>query len=777
MIRVVLIVAILCCALCQLCAQSPASRVTQKYNAYQAQWEKPQLHIVFNQEKFSPGDTAWFNAYFLKQDLTFIRGREIIEINLVDSTGLSLLHISSSLNDGRGHGQLIIPRALKPGIFLIAAYSSQMLNFPGYFFEKKIEIVGEKVVAEVKSPFIKARPEGGHLVRGLTTSVVVRSYPPKSSVQIADESGAVLGTTITDEMGFGSISFLPGSGSYYAKMAGAANAPLPKPEEDGCNLLFIPSTPGHAAKVQVTAPANSALRQNELLMLISAGGRIRHSASIMLSSQGSEEFEIPLDGLNGSICHISLLNADGTLLASRDFFHSNPDPIQVKMNAGKSQFQIREKAEIEVALTDKAGNAVSGEFSISVLNMGLFERSGHPDELANPFSSEQEVNLKGEAGLRDHDLFLALNTQADPWERILSNEQVEPVFKPTNFLQKKGKAIFSGSGKLVSDAQILFYLQQNNVRQESKIENGNTWLPLTNIYGDDQLLYYGETFYYVSGEKHGEEIPDLKIEWEDTRVDLPHAPMSSVMGKDDLYGNFTARRRLIEKSFGFYSARKQTAPAANAQSEFEEELEPDVTINVQDYILFPTMAELIKEVIPSLFHRKTGRKEMVRVALPDKMWAMVSGDPVYVIDGMVTKNTKFFLSLKPADLLTVQIVNNQHKLERLGMLGKNGIVIVKSKKGDVRESADPASRIEGLSIPLTFRTPDYSIIKDRNRPDFRSTIYWNPTVKTNEHGKTSVEFFWSDDIGTMSIQVEGITADGRPFSAIALIEVGSANKQ
>ena len=45
--------------------------------------------------------------------------------------------------------------------------------------------------------------------------------------------------------------------------------------------------------------------------------------------------------------------------------------------------------------------------------------------------------------------------------------------------------------------------------------------------------------------------------------------------------------------------------------------------------------------------------------------------------------------------------------------------------------------------------------------DFRSTIYWNPIVRTDSTGVAQVSFFNSDETGNVQIVVEGITADGK----------------
>ena len=84
---------------------------------------------------------------------------------------------------------------------------------------------------------------------------------------------------------------------------------------------------------------------------------------------------------------------------------------------------------------------------------------------------------------------------------------------------------------------------------------------------------------------------------------------------------------------------------------------------------------------------------------------------------------------------------------------------------------DPSKLIESLNRPVMFNVRDHSGAQDLHRPDFRSTVYWNPSVKTDSGGKATVEFFCSDDVGKISIRIDGLATGGRPFSAGQDLEV------
>ena len=103
-------------------------------------------------------------------------------------------------------------------------------------------------------------------------------------------------------------------------------------------------------------------------------------------------------------------------------------------------------------------------------------------------------------------------------------------------------------------------------------------------------------------------------------------------------------------------------------------------------------------------------------------------------------------------------------------------VIIIEKPGSRRPSSDPnfqSVRLTGYANPTTFLAPDYSLsTTDTGRVDFRATIYWNPSVKTDARtGSTSVSF-WSADIATTyRIVVEGVTQNGVPVRSVYFIEV------
>jgi hypothetical protein len=56
-------------------------------------------------------------------------------------------------------------------------------------------------------------------------------------------------------------------------------------------------------------------------------------------------------------------------------------------------------------------------------------------------------------------------------------------------------------------------------------------------------------------------------------------------------------------------------------------------------------------------------------------------------------------------------------------------------------------------------------MKNSAIPDFRNTLYWNPSVKPGIDGRVKLEFRTSDIISDYTLNLQGITPDGKLISA------------
>jgi hypothetical protein bacD2_03829 len=101
----------------------------------------------------------------------------------------------------------------------------------------------------------------------------------------------------------------------------------------------------------------------------------------------------------------------------------------------------------------------------------------------------------------------------------------------------------------------------------------------------------------------------------------------------------------------------------------------------------------------------------------------------------------------------------------------NGIIAVTLKSYEEISALNTGESIDvGIVSPLGYQTPAefYSPAyetpesRDSHTPDFRTTLYWNPCIRTDADGRAAFGFRTSDAPADFRIDIEGLTPDGQP---------------
>ncbi|MEQ8811671.1 MAG: hypothetical protein RIE59_21560, partial [Imperialibacter sp.] len=109
-----------------------------------------------------------------------------------------------------------------------------------------------------------------------------------------------------------------------------------------------------------------------------------------------------------------------------------------------------------------------------------------------------------------------------------------------------------------------------------------------------------------------------------------------------------------------------------------------------------------------------------------------------------------------------------------------GVVLITTKSG--KGFSDDSARIfnskgfslytlKGFNPSQDFPSPDYSLAGSE-KPDYRSTIYWNPSLQTDGNtGKASFSFYAADLPTVYRVLVQGVTENKIPFMAVKYVTV------
>lgn len=83
----------------------------------------------------------------------------------------------------------------------------------------------------------------------------------------------------------------------------------------------------------------------------------------------------------------------------------------------------------------------------------------------------------------------------------------------------------------------------------------------------------------------------------------------------------------------------------------------------------------------------------------------------------------------------------------------DGQIPVKGDKG-IRKTS-----LEGYSALKEFYSPDYAALPAESN-DFRRTLYWNPSISSDETGKVKIQFYNNSRCTNFSISAETVTPKG-----------------
>jgi len=756
-----------------------------RYNDYNGKYSQVRVHLELNQPKYAPGDTAYYKAYFLSYQFQPIKGNHFLTVRVLDDAG-DRVHLQNiKVQDGKASNQLVFPKTLAPGIYYIEAFNDWMKNFDEqFYFRKRIVLAARrKVATQVREVVdsISWHPEGGYLVGNVPNSILVTSTKQgRGSILASDQS--IVASFEIGPGGFTMTSFTPSPGlAYQARMdrSGMTSSSLtPTPSKMAVQLISL----GECSPLQLhlTTPFDSPLRMEELYLVSTAYGRANYSKVFTLSEEQTTALLVPYRSLHDGLNQIYILNKEGGVIAERNYFLS-PMYSQVEIKVEEKQFKPRDSVEIEVTLSDFFGNPIKGEFSFAVSNKKLFDADSAVPSMRNElylFNDLpglryyfQQSTIGEEEWMKNiNDLLISQQWVRSKWPAILSGEDDKPLWPFRQSLSFSGRMLQTENGLPVPDSTLVSLYQDKMkiIYSTYTKSNGEFHFPLINDYWNDDKFYYKVDYTDPKSKK-----PDYYLE-SGMIQDTYQSREVSFADDPDRYGEYMHNKRIIDNSFKTYlssvsNVQKQdvTDPNTTYLNVLGGE---DVEITIGDFVLFPTMGDLIHEVVTGLQYRRSSGVATIRVPIfAGGYTKLPPGDPLYIINGIFTLDTERFTSLKPEELVYMKIINDQNKLSKFGSFGRNGIVLVLSKeKGiDGVNLKSKSFELPGINRGIAFAPGNPTGLFAASVPHLGAAIYWIPNAVNNTKGKSTIKIKLPDDLGTMDATVSGVTFDGNPFSGSA----------
>jgi hypothetical protein len=622
---------------------------------------------------------------------------------------------------------------------------------------------------------IRLFPEGGNLVDGLSSLIAVEAVDRQGNGvpcdgAVIDQHKDTVAHFHSGPAGTGKFTFTPVAGNSYLAIAsidqGIVTQPLPAGFDRGYVMhLEDDGGPRIRITVQTAGPI-----QNPIVYFFAHTRNQIKSVQVNSLVDAQTAFYFDKDSLGDGISHLTIFDGDRLPVCERLYFKQPHRRLHISIANLSPNYSTRSPVSIELSAADDAGNSLPADLSMSVFRLDSFQSipaANFPEWLL--LGSDLAT---GATWLTDptslaalDDLMLTRGWSRFRWEDILRKPAFE--FLPeTNGPVILAKVLDRRTGQ--PPAPLITWLsvpgQHFKLATALSQPNGNIYFHLENLYGSRTLIALTNSL------RDSNCRIDLISPWSDRFAPFPLPPMQVAAGWSD---QLLQRTIDAQAENAYLTARKHRFGALAADT-IPFYGAADLKYNLDDYVRFVTMDEVIREFVDNVRIRlKSGHSYFrVRNALFNLFF---DDDPMLLIDGIPVFNADKLIAADPAKIEKIEVVSHRYIL---GPSITDGVVSFRSYDGEFAGyELDPNAVViqyNGLDRHREFYTPVYDAGNKGvpSIPDFRNELLWAPDIRIGTTGKITLPLYTSDLKGKFALVVQGITKDGLAGYSMVTFFVG-----
>jgi len=711
-----------------------------------------QLFLRFNQPEFVAGDTAFFSICALNTlDKQPIPGRHIINVVIADANGKQIVHQKVLVTDGFSKSQIVLPIELMPGRYgIIASPDSPVNNL--MFFRTAIDVVGETYRIARSSPEMRVFVEGGALISGVTNKLVATG-PPLTTALVVNASGTNERNISFNESGFSVFYLAPSEGeSYSLKFSNGKSVAIPEAGTSRVAMALANASGNDKFNFVFQTSGRNVVKGNQTFVIYRYG-QIYFKAT--LSFDRKRQLLVPIDmkGLPFGVYQAVLFDANLNVLSERPFlFRDLNSTPRLEIAGIEPSYNVRENVQVDIrALTARSAIPLS----VSIYEKDLF-KSGNSTGRYLDFQADIIGGIPDDIDMNEvNDYLVACTSVFSPLALIKATPSPAEHY-PGHLILSGTIADLNGNPVQRDSLKISFFIQNDIAGYYTWADRQSKFrLPLLiNFYGRDRIFY--------TIEQYGERLEDLRLVPDEYVPELLQFDLTTRdTGEKHPLHKAVMQRRSFSKAFETKKAvQRPTTEVLNPHAKIEDEtVGVTAAVRLSDYLIFPTMEETLREVVPFVQHRWVNRKHRVRLWFDETKY-FADGPPLYFIDGVATDDTDYFMSLDPETVQTIKIIASFDKLYVFGSAGRFGVILVETNiPGNASNvPSEHTFAATGLTRPLEFQNQTGSF--PARVPDTRYNLYWNPEVILDSQGQAQLNFVTSDLTGEYVIVISGVSADG-----------------
>lgn len=750
------------------------------HKAYQ---EKVYLHT--DKPYYSAGEDIWFKAYLMNASTHRADTKSaFVYVELFNQRDSLISRVKIGKDSTGFHGHLLLDSHMKQGNYYLRAYTYWMANLPGdFFFHKNIFIGNTLYEQAVHAPAprgtdysVKFFPESGTFLDSRLQTIAFKAIGENglsTGVEgiILNQSNDTLVEFKSFHRGMGKLYLNTQPGESYFALVKSLDGiekrfELPKTENKGVALKIFQNR----GRVQFEIMNHSDLSIDSFSLMVHSRGFVKFVLPLH-DSIGSFNENVLSEGINS----FSIIDRQGRMYCERLCFSRNFAKDLMLINSDKDRYQTREKVKLDFQVINSGGEPGVGEYSLSVTDRNQVILDSLQDNIISFLTLSSDIKGYVEAPneyfadngpLSREKTDILMLTQG--WKRFSTAEILQGKFPHNRFDLEAGQYI---SGKVlnlfnrpVANSEIILFSGYKNQISTAKTDSTGTFVldgisfpDSTNIVlkakskskivdvgiEPDKEYFPGAGHFYPDLSSHKLKYPDEYFYQQKSKYIADGGLLT--VDLDELTVK-AEKKRKSTKTF-YYSGQ--------ADNVFDSKrLEDFVGVGILNVIsMFPGV-------------QVNGENISVRGA---------SGNPLFVVDGVETDHIEDILYLNDMDIEEIALFKGV-STSIFGSRGGNGVITISLKEGaDMQREAPPSLAIVkplGFQKPVEFYVPDYEVdsIYRQKKTDYRTTIYWNPSLVPDKEGKMHVEFFTADKPGDYQAEIEGLSNKGNITHELKIIK-------
>ncbi len=805
-------------------AQDLPNDVADKINtAITYQYKKYPLEKVFvhtNAQVYKSGQTIWYKVYAQAYGKPTVISK-IIYLQLLDSAGNVVAQHKLPLKDGLAQGNIDLSPKLSTGWYQLRSFTAWMTNFGiDGFFKSRIFIQNGTDVLNNSSPgkitakyHIDFYPEGGTPVNNNECVFAFKATGPDGlpvnvSGQVLDNVKQKVADITTVHDGMGKFALQGYAGRAYnaiVKFPDNSSQIIALPQFMLGGVTMQVSQQWDVLNVKMAYSGDKEEYGNIFLAAYQDNGKVAVFPAQL--GRGISEFQCKKSMFNTGILRLTVFDHNYIPLAERVVFVDNHDLIHFNLNADTLSFAAKGKCSFSINTKRADTNTRAGSYSVSVRDIGTTDKDEqYGDNIYTSLLISPELRgslyhpgyyFQNDAdSLKDQlDLVMLTNGWRHfNWDTVLNKRPVKLTYAPEGSQYLAGQIVTQE--KLQGMKIKLIIMNQDSSKYIGFINPdsaGRFLLPdyehsgISNVYveiADNKnhtqkwavklLNTFADSLQHMPFEhlSLNREIPikTIKTIQADTTINLQYGHLLKTVNVHD--EKITATQKVIDEHVGplYHSFREFTFDFIN---------DPPPYMSIIDYLRGRIPGLQITEEPGGKVVFSYRGSNTLNITDPVLKPARGAGNNAPSISSGGSSNPPepyIYINESHADIHMVlnlditEVAMVRYMPPPVGFAPYNGGnvgALMIYLKNNIDEQGKFVSRekfdhytFNGYTITREFSSPDYSLSQNRNVKDNRTTLYWNPNLRTSADGTACFNFYNSDITKGYVVIIQGMDSEG-----------------